>query len=93
MSYKKITIEYENGYVREIKEPIALKVWTWDDVQSLMEDYIFEPDDEDLSIREVMSIVKQYMNVFLVREYLEMCTDAEWDILENQAYKAFEENR
>lgn len=78
MAYKKITIEFEDGRVHEIENPIAYKVWQWEDVEAALRYDVLDYDTPEEEVKQKFETVKENIDEWALRGALEACTDADW---------------
>lgn len=91
MAYKRITIEFENGRTRIIENPIAYKIWQWDDVETALRDDVLDYDIPEEEVKQKFETVKENIDEWALRGALEDCTDAEWYAIADFASMALEE--
>lgn len=92
MSYKKITIEYDSGRTRTIEEPIAIKVWTWEDVEGVLRTYVLDKDTSEEEVKQKMEEVKKYWDYdWSYMDTLEACDDSEWSVIEDAIRDSLED--
>lgn len=93
MAYKKITIEFEDGRVYEIENPIAYKVWQWEDVEVALRDDVLDYDTPEEEAKRLFGIAKTRLDERRLRAFLEECHDYEWNAIAELTAEAIEEEK
>ena len=71
MKYKSVTIEYDSGGSITIEDPIAVSIWTMEDVEMMVDDP--SPIKTNSTRKEIFEHLQERLDSYYLDEALESC--------------------